>query len=298
MRVLITGSSGRVGAEIARLVAKSHDVAGLDVVAGSQTTNIGSINDAALVSDLASGIDAIIHTAGLHAPHVGVEPDSAFIATNVDGTGCLLDAARRHGVGKFVYTSTTSIYGAAMVARDRAVWVTEELPPIARDIYDETKLAAEAKCRAAASAGMSCVSLRISRCFPEAGDLMAIYRLHRGVDIRDAAAAHVLALTANINGFDVFNISAASTFRESECGELCCDAEKVIARHYPGVVAAFQRRGWMLPRHLDRVYVIEKAQRVLGYCPRHNFESLFEIGELGLDRQSSISHNASIDSRR
>ena len=280
MRILVTGTSGRIGAAIAAEIAKRHEVIGLDKLPGARTTLVTDLRESNRVDDWVAGIDAIIHTAGLHAPHVGLQSDQEFVDTNVGGTEALLKAALRHGVRKFVYTSTTSIYGAAMVPSDRAVWVTEALAPMPRDIYDKTKLAAETACRDAARAGLACVSLRMSRCFPEAENLMAIYRLHRGVDIRDVADAHMLALTSTIDGFDVFNISAAPVFQESECGELFTSAADAIERHYRGVAEAFRRRGWNLPARIDRVYVIEKAQRLLGFRPRHNFESLFDPGEV------------------
>ncbi len=279
MRILVTGTSGRIGAAIAKRASTEHDVLGLDIVAGPRTTHVGSINDSALVDRLVAGVDGVIHTAGLHAPHVGAKTDQEFVAINVGGTKRLLNAALKHGVPRFVYTSSTSVYGAAMVAADRAVWVTEDLLPIARDIYDETKLAAEQTCREASRAGLTCVCLRMSRCFPEADELMAIYRLHRGVDIRDVADAHWLALTATLNQFHIFNISAAPAFSESECGALFNVADDVIDLHYPWARHAFARRGWQLPRRIDRVYVIEKARRMLGYQPRYNFESKFETKE-------------------
>jgi nucleoside-diphosphate-sugar epimerase len=279
MKVLVTGSSGRIGSVIARHIAKTHDVVGLDVIAGPQTTRLGSISDSPLVDALTSKVDAVIHTAALHAPHVGVKSNAAFHETNVGGTKCLVDAALKHGVGRFVFTSTTSIYGAAMVAADRAVWVTEELSPIARDIYDETKLAAEQICRAAAIAGLPCISLRMSRCFPEPDELTAIYRFYRGVDARDVAEAHLLALESDIGGFETLNISAATAFQRSECEELITAADQVIVRHYSWSEAAFARRGWTLPTRIDRVYVIDKAKRILGYRPRYNIESLFDPGE-------------------
>jgi nucleoside-diphosphate-sugar epimerase len=166
-----------------------------------------------------------------------------------------------------------------MVAPDRAVWVSEELLPRARDIYDETKLAAEKICCAAAEAGLPSVSLRISRCFPEPENLLAIYRLHRGIDARDVARAHVLALESDIDGFEVFNISAASRFERRECDELFTAADRVILSHYPWAGEAFARRNWLLPRRIDRVYAINKAQRMLGYRPQYNFETLFDTDE-------------------
>lgn len=275
MRILLTGSSGRVGAAIATLLSADHEVFGLDPAQGPHTTHTGTVNDRGLVDELASRADAMVHTASLHAPHVGRATDQAFVQTNVQGTEVLLDACLRHGVQRFVYTSTTSLYGHALVPVDRAVWVTEDLVPRPRDIYDTTKIAAEETCRAASSAAMTCVSLRIARCFPEPAERVAIYRLYRGVDLRDVAEAHRLALTVDLPAFGVFNVAAASPFEVSDAEALLRDAAAVIQQRVPWAAAAFERRGWRLPRSIDRVYAIDKAQSTLGYRPRYNFDSLF-----------------------
>ncbi len=277
MRVLITGSSGQVGAAIAKRLHFAHQLLGLDLVSGQYTTHVGNITDAVLVDLLISQVDAVVHTASLHAPHVQTSSHAEFIATNVDGTRCLLDAAIEHGVSRFVYTSTTSLYGHAMVATEKAVWVTEDLPPLPRDIYDETKLAAEAHCReAAALQGLPCVSLRISRCFREADELMAIYRLYRGVDLRDVAQAHDLALHAPLSRFEIFNISARPPFEKEDTTELLHDVPAVIRRRCPEVEREFMKRRWRLPQSIDRVYVIAKAMNALGFVPSYNYDSLLK----------------------
>ncbi len=216
----------------------------------------------------------MIHTASLHAPHVGVHSEQAFYETNVRGTESLLNACLQHGVKRFIYTSTTSLYGNAMVPTDRAVWVTEERPPIPRDIYDETKIAAEHACCAAANEALTRISLRISRCFPEPAPLMTIYRLYRGVDLRDVANAHMLSLSTPHSEVEAFNISAVSPFVLEDTEALLTHAAEVMTRYYPWAPEAFRRRGWLLPHTIDRVYVMEKAQRMLSYRPEHNFDAV------------------------
>ncbi len=276
MRVLVTGSSGRIGSAIVHALRPAHDVIGLDTVPHATTTHIGSITDEAVVTQLVPQVDAVIHTASLHAPHRGVHSDAEFRDINVSGTERLLDAAVKHRLQAFVYTSTTSVYGAAMQATDRAVWVTELLAPEPRDIYDETKLAAEALCARAHDAGLPTIALRVSRCFPESPRLMAIYRLYRGVDVRDVASAHVLALTARFGKFEIFNIAAHSPFAESDCAELKCDAAAVVSRAFPNAPAAFAARGWALPTAIDRVYVTDKARQQLRFVARYDFASLVD----------------------
>ena len=270
MRILITGTSGLLAAAIARELRLEHEVCGLDLVPGEQTTHLGSVTNRELVFELARGGDAIIHTASLHAAHLQTHSPAQFIDTNIHGTLNLLDAAAAHGIRRFVYTSTTSLYGHALERADQAVWVTEELVPQPRDIYDITKIAAEQLCAAAARQPpeLTCMSLRVSRFFPEDPRLLAIYRLYRGVDVRDAAAAHLLALETPLAGYDAFNISAHSPFGKDQLHRLKFGAAAVLRAQFPWIDEAFQRRAWELPASIDRVYVTEKAERVLRYQPK------------------------------
>ena len=276
MRVLVTGSSGRIGGAICARLSLRHQVVGLDLRPGPLTSAVGDIGDSRLLAAICAGLDAVVHTASLHAPDLEIRSAGDFRQTNVEGTRRLLAACGEAGIRRFVYTSTTSLYGhALMPAGKGAVWVTEELQPQPRDIYDETKLAAEAACAEAARSGMSCISLRMSRCFPEHPRLIAIYRLYRGVDAADVAQAHELALASNLSGFEVFNVSARSPFSITDCEALLAEAKTVVLAHHPWALPEFARRGWELPESIDRVYVVDKAIAGLGYRPIHDFESLF-----------------------
>jgi len=284
MRVLVTGSSGRLGTAIVATLRPRHEVVGLDLSDGPMTTVRGSIEDRELVQRVTRGIDAVVHTAALHAPHVGRYSRGEFVDANVIGTLNLLEAGVASAMQRFVYTSTTSLYGSALVPTDRAVWVTEDLCPHPRDIYDATKLAAEELCRDFARGGLPTVRLRVARYFSESPEQTAVHRLSRAVDIRDAAAAHALAVEW-VGTSGTFNVAARSPFDESDLEELLTDAAAVIRRRVPWAEAAFASRGWTLPRRIERVYVTAKAQAELGFRPVHNIESL--LGETGCRREAS-----------
>jgi nucleoside-diphosphate-sugar epimerase len=211
-------------------------------------------------------VDALVHVAALHAPHVGRRSDADFRRTNVEATSRLLDFAIGIGASHFVLTSTTSLYGHALEADGRAAWVDEQLEPQPRDIYDETKLAAE-QLVASAGGAMCVTSLRMSRCFPEAADVMAWYRLHRGVDRRDVAEAHALALGRS-GPPATFVVSAATPFERKDCNELQQDAPAVIERRCPGLIERMAAKGWQPPASIDRVYDSSLAASELGYRPR------------------------------
>jgi nucleoside-diphosphate-sugar epimerase len=105
----------------------------------------------------------------------------------------------------------------------------------------------------------------MSRCFPEPAPLMAAYRLHRGIDRRDVARAHRLALDRIVDDCSTYVISAPPPFvREDSHGRLE-DAASVIRRRAPEVALAFDKRGWPLPSSIGRVYSPARAAAELGF---------------------------------
>jgi UDP-glucose 4-epimerase len=278
VRVLVTGSSGQLGAVISSMLSKKHSIIGIDSLSGKYTSHLGDITDYDFVLSITKNVEIIIHTCSLHAPHLKTHSSEEFINTNVKGTLNLLKSAIQNRIRRLVYTSTTSLYGHAMVSRNQAVWVTEDLMPRPRDIYDATKIAAEGLCEIFANNyDLTCVSLRVSRYFPESDYLTTVYRLYRGVDVRDAATAHILAMTAENKGYEVLNISALPPFSRNDTYDLLHDAPNVLLRHFPDIDKLFAKKGWKLPKRIDRVYSIDKAKKIINYSPSFNFNTLIEM---------------------
>ncbi len=270
--LLVTGSSGRLGREVVLLLrARGYQVVGVDLISAPTTDILLDIRDAEALLAVTRGVGAILHTAALHGKHYDLHfPRLEFVRTNIEGTLNLLNACVTHGIPKFLYTSTTSIYGEAMVNPDQAVWVDEELTPQPRDIYDITKQAAEGLCRDFfAKEGVQTTVLRVSRFLPESENLAANHRCYRGLDERDGALGHLLALEYAFSTFEVFNISAGSPFERDDLVELKHNPAAAIRRRMPEAAAVYAQRGWEFPTSIDRVYRIEKAQRVLGYRPQY-----------------------------
>ena len=282
-RFAITGSSGRIGRAIHRALLGDHDVVGLDRSPCSTTSMIGDLCDEDLLKRAFEGCEAVYHTAALHAPHVDIMPDEEFERINVDGTAKVLRIASQQGVRRVVLTSTTALYGYASHDDGKASWITEETTPQPRTIYHRTKLAAEALARDASSDALKIGVIRMSRCFPEAAPLMAVYRLHRGIDARDVAKAHLAAAQADFGRFGVFIISGQTPFTPGDCEALKSDAGVVLRERAPDLAEAFDARQWAFPRSIDRIYLADKAQEVLGWKSEFGFAEVIDE----LDRGSS-----------
>jgi nucleoside-diphosphate-sugar epimerase len=264
MKFLVTGSSGHLGEALVRTLRKlDHEVVGLDIIAGPFTTRVGSVTDRACVRRCMRGVQAVLHAATLHKPHVATHRRQDFVDTNITGTLYLLEEAVAAGVASFVYTSTTSVFGDALVppAGAPAAWVTEETSPIPKNIYGVTKAAAEDLCQLfhRNNAALACIVLRTSRFFPEPDDdnrVRAAYAdgnskaneyLFRRVDIEDVVSAHLLAAEqAPAVGFRRYIISATTPFSPDDLPELRADAARVARRYVPDYEAGYARRGWRM----------------------------------------------------
>src|SRR5215470_15145617 len=149
MRILITGSSGHLGEALMRTLQNTaHEAIGVDIKAGPFTHRVGSIVDRGFVKQCMKGIDAVIHTATLHKPHIATHSRQDFVDTNVTGTLNLLEEATAAGVGALIFTSTTSVFGRALTPPPGApaAWITEDVVPVPKNIYGVTKAAAENLC--------------------------------------------------------------------------------------------------------------------------------------------------------
>lgn len=301
MNILVTGSSGWLGQTLVpRLLRDGHRVVGLDPEPAPTTEVVGSVVDRALVRRIIQGedIEAIVHAAARHKPHIETHDNSEFVAVNVQGTLNLLEEAVAPGskVDRFVFTSTTSLMISQQIRDGRAggateaIWIDETMTPLKpRNIYGVTKLAAEELCRLFNHLHkLPVVVLRTSRFFPEEDDMAhAIAQsgentkanefLFRRLSVEDAAEAHVVALAkARDIGFDTFIVSALTPFRREDCRHLIADAPAVVASYFPDYPALYAKRGWTMFDSIDRVYDAGKAARVLGFTCKTGFREVLD----------------------
>jgi NAD dependent epimerase/dehydratase len=155
MKVLLTGADGFIGSHLAeQLVRDGHEVRAiviynsldswgwLDTVPAEVTSQIeivpGDIRDPALMMSAVSGCDAVLHLAALIAiPYSYVAPD-LYVQTNIQGTLNLLNASKAAGIGRFIHTSTSEVYGTA-----RYVPMDEAHPLQGQSPYSASKIGAD-----------------------------------------------------------------------------------------------------------------------------------------------------------
>lgn len=148
MRILVTGGAGYIGSHAVKLfLARGHDVWIYDNLSEGHRAAVPA--DRLIVGDLREAerldhavvlhrIEAVVHFAALAYVGESVKHPGRFYQNNVANTLTLLEVLRRHGVSRFVFSSTCATYGTPTV-----VPMTEETPQAPINPYGRTKLAIE-----------------------------------------------------------------------------------------------------------------------------------------------------------
>jgi UDP-glucose 4-epimerase len=208
-------------------------------------------------------------------------------------------------VRAFVFTSTTSTFGAALSPSpdQPAAWIDESVVPVPKNIYGVTKVAAESLCELFHRRHrLPALILRTSRFFPEEDDdpeVRGLYGqdnaqanelLYRRADIEDIVSAHLLAIDkAATIGFSRYIISATTPFTPDLLPDLRGRGAEVVERLYPGSMALYARHDWTMFADFDRVYDNGAARRALGWRPKHDFAHVLACLREGRDFRSALS---------
>lgn len=165
-RVLVTGGAGYVGCVLVpKLVRLGYAVTvldwmmfgagGLDEVRAACTIVEGDIRDLRCLDHALSGADAIVHLAAISNDSSGILDPALTARVNVDAAQALVRLAKQRGVRRFVFASSSSVYGVKHEPE-----VTEDLPPAPLTIYAQSKADMEAFLETERTAAFCPVSIR------------------------------------------------------------------------------------------------------------------------------------------
>lgn len=300
-KVLITGIAGFIGSALAHeCAARGYEVRGIDNLGAGNIENIadieeiefyrGSLTNRRLLRNLCADVDVIFHQAALASVAGSIEDPATSHVANLDGTLNLLLEARRQGVRRVVYASSSSVYGESDILPK-----TEAMLPAPISPYAIQKLAGEYYMQCFARIyGIETVSLRYFNVF---GPRQSAYSPYSGVlarfitsmlagvapeiygdgtqsrdftFIEDVVQANLLAVMADapvVSG-QIFNVASGMRHSLLETYAILAD------------ILGFEGNPRFLPvrpgdiRHSQAD--ISRAQECLGYQPQVSFRAGLE----------------------
>jgi len=296
MNILLTGGAGFIGSHVGReLLSEGHRVIVLDDfndyydpgikrgnihahLAGAEVVE-GDLRDKAVVraAYAVAPVDAVIHLAARAGVRPSLLDPELYLSTNVMGTFNILEMAREHGVGKFLFASSSSVYGV----NEKVPFAEDDLLQRTISPYAMTKLAGEHLCSNFAHLyGMQVLCLRFFTVYgPGQRPDLAIHKFTRKIDrgepidqygdgsterdytyVDDIVQGVLAAFRYNDSNFEIFNLGESQT---TQLCDLIAAIEDALGKK------AEIRRLPEQPGDVPRTFAdISKARRMLGYDPQ------------------------------
>jgi UDP-glucuronate 4-epimerase len=300
MRILVTGGAGFIGSHLVeKLLADGHSVAILDDFNDFYDPQIKRANISGVTKDVAvhdidlrngekvselfrkEKFDAVMHLAARAGVRPSIQQPQLYYDTNVAGTLHLLEAARTNGVERFVFASSSSVYGAAKkVPFSEEEHLTQTLSP-----YAATKIAGEFLCSTYSHLyKMRVVALRYftvygARQRPDLAIHQFTRKIHAGepIDqfgdgttrrdytyIDDIIQGTMAGLKYGGPIFDVLNLGESETI---QLKDLIAAIESALGKK--AKINRFPEQPGDMPLTCAD---ISKAKELLGYSPKTKFE--------------------------
>jgi UDP-glucuronate 4-epimerase len=301
MKVLITGAAGFIGSHLSeRLLAEGFDVVGVDnfddfydpqikrrnIADCLKNKNFQLVeadirNSAAMDKTIGDGIEIIVHLAA----RAGVRPSIAqpilYADVNINGTMALLEAAKKHKVGKFIFASSSSIYGN----NEKVPFSEDDNVDFPISPYAATKKACELICHTYHHLyGISITCLRFFTVYgPRQRPDLAIHKfanlieqdkpipvygdgsMMRDFTYIDDIINGVVAAMQKCNGFNIYNLGES---RPISVNDLVAEIEKALGKKASKEYLPPQ------PGDVERTYAdVTKAVNELGYNPKTTIQA-------------------------
>jgi UDP-glucuronate 4-epimerase len=301
MKVIVTGGAGFIGSHLVEaLLANGHTVSVIDDFNDFYDPRIKRKNIERVLPDIhlhpfdirdkdavlgvfASELpDVVVHLAARAGVRPSIQDPELYLATNINGTFNLLEAARRNGVSQFVFASSSSVYGASAVLPFREDQVlTQTFSP-----YAATKLAGEHLSSTYSHLyNFRVVCLRFFTVYgPRQRPDLAIYKFTHLIShgkpidvygdgssrrdftyIDDIIQGVVGSITYHATSFDIFNLGESETV---ELRTVIQEIEDALGKKAT-INTLSPVTGDMRATHAD----ISKARRLLAYTPVTGFRS-------------------------
>lgn len=277
-RIVVTGGSGRLGIHVIdELVSRGLDVLSVDLNRPDRPQCPflpADLTDAAVVQDVLSGADAVIHLGAVPGPTS--QPQPVTFQNNVQSTWNVAHSAATLGLQRLVFASTIFTLGwheSAAAYWPDYVPVNEEHPLTPFEAYGLSKVIGEETVAAACRRSkLTAISLRIMNVIQEDGYFAmpwptptrarpTRFVLWPYVDVRDAAIACCQALTAEVACHEAVNIAAEDIRFDAP-------TERLLREFAPDTAIRSPIAG------SGSVISIEKARRLLGFRPQHSWRNL------------------------
>jgi len=272
MKLVVTGASGKAGRAVVRgFLERDHDVLAVDLAPPREpltTSLLVDLTEFGQTVECLAGADAVVHLAAI--PAGGIRTEETTFRTNMLSTYNVFEAARVLELERVVWASSETILGLPFDREQPAYApIDEDHPAYPESSYALSKLLSEELARQVNRwADMPFVALRFSNImepdeyerFPSFWDDPQLRRwnLWGYVDVRDVAQSCLRALEADLRGAEHFIVAAADTVMNRPSSEL-------MAEVYPSVPLR------PTSGEYDSLLSSAKAQRLLGYEPRHSW---------------------------
>ena len=295
MKAIITGAAGFIGSHLCqRLLKEQWSVVGIDNFDNFYDPKIkrsnikdclpnkrfrlveADIRDSAIMNKVAGeGVDIIVHLAARAGVRPSIEQPSLYADVNVNGTVAMLEAARKNGIKKFVFASSSSVYGN----NKKVPFSEDDNVDFPISPYAATKKAGELICHTYHHLfGIAMTCLRFFTVYgPRQRPDLAIHKFTRLIEegkpipvygdgsmmrdftyIDDITDGTVAAIN-KCSGYNIYNLGES---RPIKVNDLIRELEKALGKK------AIIERLPLQPGDVERTYAdVTKAKKDLGYSP-------------------------------